>query len=95
MRRFRATALATAIVALALPARSETPLPLPAAIQVLGSVTNAARPVGNGAKIHARRVTFIRLQGSVHPSFISDAGLRQPARRANPRPRATRRSERS
>jgi hypothetical protein len=51
MRRFRATALATAIVALAIPARSETPLPLPAAIQVLGSVTNAARPVGNALVI--------------------------------------------
>src|SRR5438046_2669026 len=47
MRRVHATAFATAIVALALPAFSGSPLPLPAAVQVLGSVTNAARPVGN------------------------------------------------
>ncbi len=47
MSRLRATAFATAIVALALPAHPETPLALPAIIQVLGSVTNAARPVGN------------------------------------------------
>jgi hypothetical protein len=51
MRRVRATVFATAIVALALPAFSATPLPLPAAIQVLGSVTNAARPVGNALVI--------------------------------------------
>ena len=51
MRRFRATALATAIVALALPAHSATPLPLPSVVQVLGSVTNAARPVGNALVI--------------------------------------------
>ena len=47
MRRLRATAFATAIVALALPALPQTPLPLPSMVQVLGSVTNAARPVGN------------------------------------------------
>ena len=51
MRRARATVFATAIVALALPAFSATPLPLPAAVQVLGSVTNAARPVGNALVI--------------------------------------------
>jgi len=51
MRRARATLFATAIVALALPAFPETPLPLPAAVQVLGSVTNAARPVGNALVI--------------------------------------------
>ena len=47
MRRARATLFATAIAALALPAHSEVPLPLPTAVQVFGSVTNAARPVGN------------------------------------------------
>jgi hypothetical protein len=51
MRRARATLFATAIVALALPAFSETPLPLPTAVQVLGNVTNAARPVGNALVI--------------------------------------------
>src|SRR5436190_2166775 len=51
MRRLRATAIATAIVALALPAYPATPLPLPSVVQVLGSVTNAARPVGNALVI--------------------------------------------
>ena len=49
--RLRATVFATAIVALALPARSANPLPLPSVVQVLGSVTNAARPVGNALVI--------------------------------------------
>jgi hypothetical protein len=51
MRRLRATAFATAILALALPAYPATPLPLPSVVQVLGSVTNAARPVGNALVI--------------------------------------------
>lgn len=51
MRRIRATAFATALVALALPARSEPAAPLPAFLQVLGSVTNAARPVGSALVI--------------------------------------------
>ena len=46
MRRLRAIAIASAaIVILAAPAQSE--VPLPAMLQVLGSVTNSARPVGN------------------------------------------------
>jgi hypothetical protein len=49
--RLRATVFATAIVVLALPAHSATPLPLPSVVQVLGSVTNAARPVGNALVI--------------------------------------------
>ena len=49
--RLRATVFATAIAALALPAHSATPLPLPSVVQVLGSVTNAARPVGNALVI--------------------------------------------
>ncbi|HEY6116759.1 MAG TPA: carboxypeptidase-like regulatory domain-containing protein [Candidatus Dormibacteraeota bacterium] len=49
--RLRATVFATAIVALALPAHSATPLPLPSVVQVLGSVTNSARPVGNALVI--------------------------------------------
>src|SRR5262249_32806039 len=53
MRRLRATAIATAIVALGLPAYPApvTPLPMPSVIQVLGSVTNSARPVGNALVI--------------------------------------------
>ena len=46
MHRFRAFAVALTLVAAATPARPEVPA-LPAVLQVLGSVTNAARPVGN------------------------------------------------
>jgi hypothetical protein len=49
MRRLRAIAIASAIVILAVPAQSE--VPLPAFLQVLGSVTSATRPVGNALVI--------------------------------------------
>lgn len=49
MRRFQTIALAAVIIAAAAPARSETPVP--AALEVLGTVTNAARPVGNALVI--------------------------------------------
>ena len=49
MRRFRTIALATVLIAAAAPARSETPIP--AALEVLGTVTNAARPVANALVI--------------------------------------------
>lgn len=49
MRRFRALAVVAAVLVIAAPARSETPLP--AALQVLGTVTNAARPVANALVI--------------------------------------------
>jgi hypothetical protein len=49
MRRFRAIAVAAMIVLAAAPAQSDTPLP--AALQVLGSVTNAARPIANALVI--------------------------------------------
>lgn len=49
MHRFRTLALATVLIAAAAPARSETPVP--AALEVLGSVTNAARPVANALVI--------------------------------------------
>lgn len=45
MRRFRAFAIAAIVFVAAAPARSDAPLP--AALQVLGSVTNASRPVSN------------------------------------------------
>lgn len=45
MRRLRAFAVATAILIAAAPAHSETQLP--AVLDVLGTVTNAARPVGD------------------------------------------------
>ena len=49
MRRFRAIAIAAVVVFAAAPARSDAPLP--AALQVLGTVTNAARPVSNALVI--------------------------------------------
>ena len=49
MRRLRTIAFASAILALAGPARPEAALP--AALNVLGSVTNAARPVANALVI--------------------------------------------
>lgn len=49
MRRFRAIAFAAVVAVIAVPAQSDTPLP--AALQVLGRVTNAARPVGNALVI--------------------------------------------
>ncbi|HVE72036.1 MAG TPA: carboxypeptidase-like regulatory domain-containing protein [Thermoanaerobaculia bacterium] len=45
MRRFRAVAIAAVVLFAAAPARSDAPLP--AALHVLGTVTNAANPVGN------------------------------------------------
>src|SRR5258708_33796563 len=46
MRRLRAIGIASlASVVIAVPAQSE--VPLPAVLQVLGSVTHSARPVGN------------------------------------------------
>lgn len=49
MRRFRTLAFAAVLIAAAAPARSETPVP--AALEVLGTVTNAARPVHNALVI--------------------------------------------
>jgi hypothetical protein len=49
MRRFRAVAIAAVVFIAAAPARSDAPLP--AALQVLGTVTNAARPVANALVI--------------------------------------------
>jgi hypothetical protein len=49
MRRIRAIAIAAAIVVVAAPARSDGPLPT--VLQVLGTVTNSARPVANALVI--------------------------------------------
>lgn len=49
MRRFRAFAVAAVIVGIALPARSETPLPT--VLNVLGTVSGAARPLANALVI--------------------------------------------
>lgn len=49
MRRFRTLAFAAVLIAAAAPARSETPSP--SALEVLGTVTNSARPVANALVI--------------------------------------------
>ncbi len=56
----RAFAFATFIAALAVPARSEAPIP--AFVQVLGSVTNAARPVANALVIALNLSSFDAIQ---------------------------------
>jgi hypothetical protein len=56
MRRNRALAFAALIAALAIPARPEGPLP--ALVQVLGSVTNAARPVANALVVALNLSSF-------------------------------------
>lgn len=75
MRRFRAIAIAAAIFAVAAPARSDAPLP--AALQVLGTVTDAARPVANAL------VIALNLQDlqSVHTYTTSDGKFNLPALR--------------
>lgn len=60
MVRFRALAFATALVVIATPATSE--VSLPSAIQVLGSVTNAARPIGQALVIALDLNTFAAIQ---------------------------------
>jgi len=60
MRRFRAFAVAAALVAAASPAHSDTPLP--ASVSVLGTVTNAARPVANALVIALNLQDFAATQ---------------------------------
>ena len=61
MQRLRSIAIASAaIVILAVPARSEAPLP--AVLQVLGNVTNSARPVGNALVIALNLNSFDAIQ---------------------------------
>src|SRR5258706_11382401 len=50
MHRVRLFAVALTLIAVANPAKPEVP-PLPTVLQVLGNVTNAARPVGNALVI--------------------------------------------
>ncbi len=50
MHRFHAFAVALTVVAATTPAKAEVPA-LPAVLQVLGNVTNAAKPVGNALVI--------------------------------------------
>jgi hypothetical protein len=60
MRRFRALAMIAAVLVVAAPAHSEAPLP--AALQVLGTVTNAARPVSNALVIALNLQDFAAVQ---------------------------------
>jgi hypothetical protein len=60
MRRFRAIAVAALFAVIAVPAQSDTPLP--SFLQVLGNVTNAARPVGNALVIALNTQSFDAIQ---------------------------------
>ncbi|HUP45997.1 MAG TPA: carboxypeptidase-like regulatory domain-containing protein [Thermoanaerobaculia bacterium] len=59
MRRVRAIAIAAALTAVAMPARPE---PLPSVLEILGQVTNAARPVGNALVIALNLTNFDAVQ---------------------------------
>ncbi|HWW59741.1 MAG TPA: carboxypeptidase-like regulatory domain-containing protein, partial [Thermoanaerobaculia bacterium] len=60
MRRLHAIAFSAAIVLTAAPALPDTPLP--GALQILGSVTNSARPVANALVIALDLGTFEAVQ---------------------------------
>ena len=60
MRRTRAIALAAALTLIASPARPE--VTLPAVLQILGDVTNAARPVANALIIALNLASFEAIQ---------------------------------
>jgi hypothetical protein len=60
MRRFRALAIAAAMIIVAAPARSDAPLP--AVLDVLGTVSNAARPVANALVIALNLQDFQSVQ---------------------------------
>ncbi|MDQ3282608.1 MAG: carboxypeptidase-like regulatory domain-containing protein [Acidobacteriota bacterium] len=73
MRRYRALALLAALTVVTIPAQSAT-APLPSALQVLGTVTTAARPVGNAL------VIALNLQdlGAVQAWTASDGSFELP-----------------
>jgi hypothetical protein len=60
MRRFRALALAAVFAVVAAPAHPD--VPLPTALQVLGTVTNATRPVSNALVIALNLHDFAAIQ---------------------------------
>jgi Carboxypeptidase regulatory-like domain len=62
MRRVRAIAIAAAMIIVAAPAHSAQPAPLPAALEVLGTVTNSARPVANALVIALNLQDFAATQ---------------------------------
>src|SRR5258706_7295565 len=61
MHRVRLFAVALTLIAVANPAKPEVP-PLPTVLQVLGNVTNAARPVGNALVIALNLNSFDAVQ---------------------------------
>jgi hypothetical protein len=65
MRRFRAIAIAAAVIVIASPAQPSAPLP--AALQVLGTVTNSARPVANALVIALNLQDFVATQTWTSP----------------------------
>jgi hypothetical protein len=77
MRRLRATALAAAMIS-AIAAPAQPAAPLPAALQVLGTVTTAARPVGNALIIALNLQDFV----STQTYSASDGTFAMPALRA-------------
>lgn len=60
MRRFRAIAIAAVVLVIATPAQPSAPLP--AALQVLGTVTNSTRPVANALVIALNLQDFVATQ---------------------------------
>lgn len=60
MRRFRAIAIAAVMIVVAAPARPETPLP--AALQILGTVKDTARPIANALVIALNLQDFQSVQ---------------------------------
>jgi hypothetical protein len=65
MRRLRAFAVIAAVLAVTAPARSETPVTK--ALEVLGTVTNAARPVSNALVIALNLKDFDAVQAWTNP----------------------------
>jgi hypothetical protein len=68
MRRFRALALVAAVMTVAAPARSDNPAAAAVtALEVLGTVTNAARPVSNALVIALNLKDFDAVQAWTSP----------------------------
>jgi hypothetical protein len=65
MRRLRGLAIIAAVFVAALPARGEAPLP--AVLQVLGTVTNAAAPVSNALVIALNLQDLAAVQAWTNP----------------------------
>lgn len=60
MRRFRVPLIAAAMLVIAVPAQPSSPIPAP--LQVLGTVTNSARPVANALVVALNLQDFVATQ---------------------------------